>query len=478
MAGPAVTTQHPAHGPDMQGPRRARPDFAPIDLAAVALGAVLLGHALQLNNGFYSPAALLWLSLALGAVLAGVLGLPRRLSGRRGSASVVAGVLVAGLLSNVVALATSPPAMYLADPAPEAHPGFLAGVCALLVCVVMLAWRPQAARRVWFPALLVTYAALAVWVLKASPRPHVDVVTVHNYAVTALTHGDSPYGITFPNIYGHDGAYPPGMARNGRVLFGFPYPPLSLLMSAPARLLARDVRYALVVSMLAGAGLAGYLPRRRAAPLAAALLLSTPRGLFVLEQAWTEPLAVAWLGAAVTLGVRGRRGEALALGGLMAVKQHLAVVAPLLAWYRRGRPDAWRFALTALGVAAAVTLPFVLWDPAGFWKSVVYVQAIEPLRRDALSYLAWMAAQGTELSATVQSLAPIAAVAIGLALTWLCLPRSPAGLSIGLALILFLVFAVGKKAFCNYYFLVLAGLAFGVAAADEDGAPPAAITPP
>jgi hypothetical protein len=76
------------------GTRGIRPAAqAPIDVAAIALGAVLLGHALQISSGFYSPAALAWLTLALATVISGVLALPSRLTRRPGSEQVVCGVL-------------------------------------------------------------------------------------------------------------------------------------------------------------------------------------------------------------------------------------------------------------------------------------------------------------------------------------------------------------------------------------------------
>ena len=47
-------------------------------------------------------------------------------------------------------------------------------------------------------------------------------------------------------------------------------------------------------------------------------------------------------------------------------------------------------------------------------------------------------------------------------------PATPSGLAAALAVTLFTAFAFGKKAFCNYYVLVLAVLVLAIAAAAAD----------
>ena len=68
--------------------------------------------------------------------------------------------------------------------------------------------------------------ALGVWLLRASPSPRIDVVTVHREAFDALVSGRSPYAISFENIYGaNSGFYNPSPLEGDRVMFGYPYPP-------------------------------------------------------------------------------------------------------------------------------------------------------------------------------------------------------------------------------------------------------------
>lgn len=467
---------------------RSGPLLTPLHAASVSLGAVILGYALQIRNGFYDPVALAGALLAAVCVVAGA----ARLRSPRGSEPMVAGVLVAGLLANGLALTSAPIAMYLTEPDPAGHPVFLAGVGAAVALGILIAADPRRARRFWFPALLAAYALLGIWLIEASPRPRIDVLTVFRHALAALARLDSPYSITFPNIYPDESLYGAGLVVDGQVQFGFPYPPLSLLMALPADILRLDVRYAQLGSLLAAAAWMGACAPGRVPRLAAAALLFTPRTFFVLEQGWTESMVLCW--GALTIYAARRSGghpafaarwrglPALALGLFVAAKQHLVVALLLTGWLSRS-PGAWRRLLAgSVATAAAVTTPFLLWDPDGFWRSVVVLQLREPFRLDSLSVLSWAARAGWTLPSALLLAAPLAAGAAGLTLSWRRLPRTPAGFALGLGTAFFLLFLFSKKAFCNYYFLVIGLLLCGVAAAsgdfrsdDVDGSAPAAL---
>src|SRR6185437_5553968 len=114
----------------------------------------------------------------------------------------------------------------------------------------------------------------------------------------------NPYAITFPVTYDDPARiYAAGTFANGRLQFGYPYPPWSLLLVLPGYLLG-DFRYAhLLATTLAGALIALSRPGR-IATAAAALFLFTPRGFFVLEAGWTEPMAVLMLAALVFAACR------------------------------------------------------------------------------------------------------------------------------------------------------------------------------
>jgi uncharacterized membrane protein len=453
--------------------------------AIMAAGAILLGHALQLSNGFYDLKALACLLLAiLCCAIATLRLLPKPWQQNR-EKHVVA-VLVAGIASNFVVLALSKPGMYLDEPWPRQHPAFLALllIAAMLTACGVIGVRALRLPRLWFPLTLMTFAALGVWMIRASPDPHVDVMTVYDYAWRALRHGNDPYTMTFPNIYGNNDLYPPGYVVAGRVVLGFPYPPLSLILGLPGMVFG-DVRYADVAALIGTAAFIGYAAANTArrslvAPLAAILLLSTPRGLFVIEQAWTEPLTLLVFGLTLYAAVHAPRGRLLpiTLGLLVATKQYMIVAFPL-AWLLT-QPDQrlrdWlRLMLIATASAAIVTLPFLLWNVDGFMRAVIELQFQERLRLDSLSLLSWLhySRIGTLTPERILAASGLSLVVTLIVSLWRA-SRTPAGFAAAIALVLLCVFVSSKKAFCNYYFCGLGVMCASIAASrhDSDGGPP------
>lgn len=434
----------------------------PLRPALLALAAVLLGAALQRQNGFYDEVALAWLTAALVVTGLGTVGTgaDRATIG----ATALVNLLTAGALAQFAALLLEAPAAHLRVPGPAELWPFQAGIVAAAALVVVGRLPVPVLARLWFPALLVLHAALGVWVLTLSPDPPIDVVTVHREALAALARGDNPYAITFPNIYGSDtGFYAPDMVEGDRVGFGFPYPPLSLLLAAPGALLAGDYRYANLGAMTIAAAAIGYCVRTPAAGLAASIFLFTPRAFFVLEQGWTEPLVVMLLAVAVFGAVRARPWLPLALGGLLVVKQYMALALPFA--FFLSSESAWRPRLGMLRraalVAAVCTAPFVVWDLAAFVRSVVTLQFYEPFREDSLSYLSLLQRRLGAPPPVWLGIPPVAAAA---ALVWWKGRWTPDGFAAGLGFVAFVAFAFGKKAFCNYYFFVIGALCVAAAA--------------
>jgi len=428
---------------------------------ALVAAAALVGAALQRNNGHYEPAALqllvaalvlAWLALLAPAALARLV--PDR-------ARTTAAMLALVLVGQLVVIARAPIGMYFARPMPAQHPGFLAGLTVAAIAGLAAladAWRVRALAAT---VLVLTAVWLGLVTYAGSPEPRIDVVTVHDAAFAALARGDSPYSMTFGDLYeGREAFYPPGMVADGRVQYGFPYPPLSLLMAWPGHL-AGDFRYAELAALAVGAaGLmaaGGFTP---VAVLATAVLLFTPRAFFALEQSWTEPLAIAWLGLAAWAAAGGvPTAAAAALGLAMATKQYLVLALPMLWLLGTGRADRVRLLTTAALAAIVATLP-ALADPQGFFHSAVMVQVREELRLDALSLAVPIArAWGAPLPGAAY--AALVAGAAGLA-AWRA-PATPAGAAAALAVTVFTAFAFGKKAFCNYYVLVLAAVAMAMA---------------
>lgn len=433
---------------------------------ALVVAALVLGAALQIGDGFYTPLALTLTVAATALAWAAVLW-PRRLDGVvSDSAPLVAWLAFFGVQAQIVVLMLSPLGVNFHRPMPYQQPGVIP---ALLVCAVALGVAMSArrmTRRLASLVLLVAIAWLGEATYRGSPRPHIDVVTVHEAAFEALADGRSPFSITFPDIYrGTLDAYPDGAVRDGMVHYGFPYPPLSLAMAWPGLALG-DLRYSELVAWV-GTGLAIIAAGTGSslALLSAGLVLLTPRAFYALEQAWTEPLALVWLAAAVWAARRRQLVAAAALAGLAAATKQYAVLAVLLLPLLAG--DDWRLArrlvLTAV-VTAGITLLPALADPVGAWSSVVMVQVREELRLDALSLAVPI------FTMTGQALPGVLHAAVVLGATGLALhraPRTPAGFAAAVAVALATTFLFGKKAFCNYYVFVLAALVMAVAARDD-----------
>jgi hypothetical protein len=421
-----------------------------------------LGAALQINFGQYHPLALLWLTVAL-VLVAVSLGVPRapllRVLERK--AGWVLGVALGVQL--ILLLTRSPGATGgLAGEGSGLWP-FRAGVVVAAAFVAASLLSSGRMSRVCLAGMMAAHAALGLWVLRAAPEPAVDVVLFQRDASGALLNGENPYSATFQNPYADsDKFYGPGVVRDGRLLFGYPYPPLSLLLAVPGHLLG-DFRYTQLFAMTAAVGLIALARPGRLATAAAAILLFTPRGFFVLEAGWTEPFAVLLLAATVFVACRRPGALAVPLGLLIAVKQYLLLGLLLLPLLPTGvrqtrRTLAWK----AVAVAAAVTLPMALWDLAAFVRSAVLLQIRQPFRNDSLSYLAGIFhATGWHGPSWIAFILIIPTMVF-------CLrrcPRTPAAYAAGVALVCVVLFAFGKQAFCNYYHFVIGALCCAAGAA-------------
>ncbi|WP_457252477.1 hypothetical protein [Pedococcus sp. P5_B7] len=328
--------------------------------------------------------------------------------------------------------------------------------------------------------LPVLVAGLAVW-LVAQDEPHIDVHIFLTDGAHALLHGTNPYSIDFPNIYSpRDTAlvYGPGIVQEGRLAFGFPYPPLVLLTALPGYLLG-DVRFSSIIAVTAVGGWLLWRSRSTSGRRAAVLLLCLPGLPSLYAGAWVEPVVVALLTVVVLAGTRGRwMVAAVALGLLLVSKQYFLVALPCL-WLLR--PYATRArVLACVGAGAAVTLPFIAWGPAAWWSSVVALQFQQPFRPDSTSIVAELAEVFGWTDPTWAgpvSLVMGCAVAVVLAKT---LRPGVATFSLALGLCLGVTFLLSKQAFLNYY-LVCAGallLAAWSRAEDVVPAPPETGMPP
>jgi hypothetical protein len=430
-----------------------------LSASALAIAAGILGWTLQQTNGTLSFITIRTVTAVLGLVVLALCAPNIKAVEKWGDTPVILFV-VAGLVYALGTQFTGPPGVYLRQADWVDH--HQRAAVAVLACGMALAVRPALG---WLtvPLMLAAHFALGLWLIRASPSPHIDVFYFHTHSFEAIAKGISPWSITFPNIYGHTTWYGAGFADNARILAGFPYPPLQLLQAWAAHGLSGDYRYGHLLAMtMSGALMAYARPGSRLGPAAAMLLLFTPRAMFVIEQGWTEPVVVFLLSAVLFAACRSPRVLPWALGLLFAIKQYVPIMAPLVLLQLGGPSAKARLKLVGLAVAlaAVITVPFFLWDPNGFLRAVLIWQTKQPFRADALSYI----------SATMENGQPVLPLWLNLAVipvAWVVAawraPRTPAGLGMASALLFLLFVVFAKQAFCNYYYLVLGCICCGLA---------------
>ncbi len=446
---------------------RARRD-SPLSALALAVAAVGLGHALQLANGAYHPDALFWVTVALGLAFIATLTVPAGDWIGGGITGIALVVLGAGLVREVYVHLTTVPGIYMRI----AHEGFVEHHLYIAIIAVLgglvLALERGLFRTVAVLVLCATFFVLGVWMLKASPSPIIDVFTWHKVSYDALKAGTNPWAIFMPNIYGHTIWYAPGLADAQQVKVGYPYPPLLLLLGGIGHVLEADYRYAHVAAYALSGALLAFAKPSRLAGAAAVILFLTPRSLFVIEQGWTEPLALLMFCFTIFAACRWPRAVPYALGLMFAVKQYFVLLAPLTFLLMPGPFDrkAWlKLLLKAAAVTAVLTVPFFLWDPGAFWRSVVEFQGRQPFRVEALSYVAATAVNGQPVMPLWLS---FPAAVPGIVLGCVRAPKTPAAFAAASALTFLLFFAFAKQAFCNYYFMIVGMLCAALAVMDPD----------
>ena len=357
------------------------------------IAASALGAAIHIRNGLLDPLALALVGAAVAAAAVAFIASSDRPIPPRHERGIRV-LLGLAITASVVVMSRSEPA-YCCVSAGEVSTRWLFDAGVIGAGVVALAGLLPLGRLaiLQVPLLLALYAALALWIIASAPSPvsYMDVYLFQQDAAAALLAGGNPYSMTFPNLYGSGaGYYPPGFATDERTTFGFPYPPLSLVLATLGHAVG-DIRFAHLVAITLAAAMIAFARPGAVARGAAGLLLLTPRSFYVVESSFTEPFAAMFFALAVTLAVRRRPVAAIAVGLAAAVKQYVLPIAPLAMLLRppTERRD-WRSAATDLGVAlatvAVVTLPFALLDLTAFVRSVVDLHLIGPFRTDSLSF--------------------------------------------------------------------------------------------
>lgn len=310
----------------------------------------------------------------------------------------------------------------------------LTGVLLLgLLGMRMFLWQDADHRlRVAYRVLLLgLVAGVGVIAVAGAPVMH-DVQQYHEQAADRLLHGQplngEPYTIDGPFVESQD----------------YPYMPLEAVLRAPFHALG-DVRYAGLAALLATYPIVLALARSRgfagAMPDAlASLALVAGAPLFIVQQAWTEPLVLPLLAGGLLASVRGRGASAGVLLGLAAAtKLWLLILLPVACASDR------RTGLVATATTAATILPFALQDPLGLLDGAVLYHLAQPVRLDGV---------------TLARLAPWWPTITG-GLAWLvaCILIAARRRSLGQGLLmaslgLALLFFLGPQANANYWWLL------------------------
>jgi hypothetical protein len=305
---------------------------------------------------------------------------------------------------------------------------------------------------------LAAHAVMTVVFLRATPAD-IDVQVFLHDGAGALLHGRNPYSMTFPNIYPEPLAhqfYSSGVVVDGRVIYGFPYLPLSALTAIPGYLLG-DVRYSQLIAMLVTAVVLRRLASDRVGHAAALLGVAAPVAIPVLTGAWTEPTLVALLACLVLALERRRHAFVAVLLGLFLVSKQYVVAAMPVIWLIRN----WltrRMILIGLGVACTLTLPFFLVNPGAFWRAIVEFQLIQPFRADSLSLLVSSVNTFGWPPPWTYGILPLAGGGLTAVALALRAPRTPPAFAASFGLTLLVTILLSKQAFMNYYFLVSGAL--------------------
>jgi hypothetical protein len=438
-------------GSKERGPDRALPALS------LALMALALGYAINIKLGNYTPWALFWLTASCILCLAAVV-LPEYPRLEPTCRRLLPLTLAISIFVQTFLL--------LRETSADSRVSLALATIAFLGFVQFFPLRGLRLPLLFIMGGAFFFAGEIAFNYHAK-FPGIDVFNFQQTGSWALSHRLNPYTFRYPNIYGPGTVfYGAGVVdAQGMLTVGFPYPPLSLLMVMPAYLIGGDARYALAIAMGLSAVLMGAARPGRIGALAAAVFLLTPRAIYVLDLAWTEPLLVLTFSLTMFCACRWPKALPWCFGLYLSTKQYAVLAIPLLPLLLDGPNWGKSFRdvmVKALLVVAATNLPFFIWNAHAFFRSLVEFQLLQPFRLDALSYLVFVyhRTDGLKLPMWI-SLLPLS-VAIGLALRRSA--RSPAGFAAGVTLVHLAFFAFNKQAFCNYYYFVIATACWSIAA--------------
>ena len=201
--------------------------------------------------------------------------------------------------------------------------------------------------------------------------PLLDVYYYDSQAVQALLHGQNPYGHLYAGV--------PGWLATPDASSVFAYLPAVVLFLLPFGAVW-DVRLGLIVADLVVALSIASLGGKAGKNASLIFFLAPFDVLFSTSYPNNNLVAMCFLGLAAALEARGRRAiSATALGVSLAGSQFVWLLYPFFVhhYLRQG----WRReVLTSLAVAAAIMIPFLVWNPGAFVFDTVQFQFVRPVQ--------------------------------------------------------------------------------------------------
>jgi hypothetical protein len=418
-----------------------------VGVQAVAVAALLLlawaemAFANASSRGTYDQTGVTVLVMTLGTVFV-VLGAFTAARVYPGSSPGVVWRVGVGatLTTTLIFSAIDPPGIYRGHHWALLLSWICAGVLSSLLVMITFA-SPRIARRLLLGAAG-AYTLGVVAIVAIGFLPRIDVFILSSQAVHRTFSGENIYTACWTNN------------SDPLTTCVFPYMPGSALLEAPAEFILGDIRYGLATFVLLGAFAAYRLGGAQCGPFFAMLLLAQPRGLFLIEYSWTEPLLIGLMGMFLLAVVRGKPRSAILLLALaLFTKQHILLLLPMTA---RWSDFGLRRTLLSTLLAVGATIPWFVANPGGFLHDALWFNLRLKPRSDSLSL--FTVGLHHEWTPPFVLVGGLTVAAIVFAVRWL--PRDASGFAVGSVLILTIFSIANKQTFFNEWSLVLAMIAF------------------
>jgi hypothetical protein len=425
---------------------RRKPPPGLVGSVAGAFAFVALAGAMVSGNGRYTPLAIVLVLAGFGSLT--VLARETLRLSQAPAERTWEYVLTGSLLLCLVLGLTTPPGSFVQGAAYRVVQALVNLVLIGAVGSTFLRRAPvfSSCRVVFFAAVAAGFG-LRLAMPVVSPSPIIDVFVQFQESAQHLLAGLNPYTVPFSDVYR-------GTRDYGYHTFGYAYLPANILPQAVSYWLTGDIRYGCIAAEAVVAGalyrIARPAPGRLAPMLVVLLFLFHPRGLYVIEQAWTEPFIAGAFALFLWLRDRppGSLWPAAAYGYMLSLKQYLVYFVVHLFMIER-RPKA----LAAAAATGFLTLvPFLVWNPASLYTYGVMFQLETAFRPDGLTVVALLYRLFGFTAG--KWLAALVGLGVGAYTYWRFIGLGLVGYLLAVTLTTYAIFLFGSQAFCNYYYLV------------------------